>query len=111
MNRREFLQWGSLASASLALGCQSSPTGPSTVPWQDLARGLAGEVVLPGNEKYESTYPSFIKRYDYIRPAAVIIAGNEADVVEAVRFAQRYRIHAVARSGGHSFGGYSSTDG
>jgi hypothetical protein len=50
MNRRKFLQWGSLASASLALGCQSpSLPRPSTIPWNDLASGLDGEVVRPGS--------------------------------------------------------------
>src|SRR5690349_7142447 len=112
MNRRKFLQWGSLASASLVLGCQSrSPRPPSAIPWNDLASGLDGKVVLPGSGDYESSYPTFIKRFDNIRPAGVVIAENEADVVEAVRFAKQYGIHAVARSGGHSFGGYSTTEG
>jgi FAD/FMN-containing dehydrogenase len=111
MKRRQFLQLGSLASASLVLGCQSSPRGPSAIPWNDLASGLDGEVVLPGSEQYESTYPTFIKRFDHIRPAGVVMPANETDVVEAVGFAQRYGIHAVARSGGHSFGGYSTTEG
>ena len=112
MNRRKFLQWGSLASASLVLGCQSpSPRGPSAIPWNDLASGLDGKVVLPGSGEYESSYPTFIKRFDHIRPAGLVIAENEADVVEAVRFAKRYGIHVVARSGGHSFGGYSTTEG
>ena len=112
MNRRKFLQWGSLAFASLVLGCQSpSPRRPSAIPWNDLASGLDGKVVLPGSGEYESSYPTFIKRFDHIRPAGVVIAENEADVVEAVRFAKRYGIHVVARSGGHSFGGYSTTEG
>jgi FAD/FMN-containing dehydrogenase len=111
MKRREFLQLGSLASASLVLGCGSSPRGPSAIPWNDLASGLDGQVVLPGSEQYESTYPTFIKRFDHIRPAGVVIPANETDVVESVRFAERFGIHAVARSGGHSFGGYSTTDG
>jgi FAD/FMN-containing dehydrogenase len=111
MKRREFVKLGSLASASLVLACQSGPRNPSAIPWNDLASGLAGKVVLPDNEQYESCYRTFIQRFDHIRPAGVVIAENEADVVEAVRFAQRYGIHAVARSGGHSFGGYSATEG
>lgn len=111
MKRRNFLQLGSLASASLVLGCGSSPRGPSAIPWNDLASGLDGQVVLPGSEQYESTYPTFIKRFDHIRPAGVVIPANETDVVESVRFAERYGIHAVARAGGHSFGGYSTTEG
>jgi FAD/FMN-containing dehydrogenase len=111
MNRREFVKLGSLASASLVFGYPSRFRSPSGIPWNDLACGLAGKVVLPGSEQYESAYRTFIRRFDYIRPAAVVIAENEADVVEAVRFARRYGIHAVPRSGGHSFGGYSTTDG
>lgn len=101
----------SLASASLVLGCGSPDRSPSAIPWNDLASSLDGKVVLPGSEQYGSTYPTFIKRFDHIRPAGVVIPENEAGVVEAVRFAQRYGIHAVARSGGHSFGGYSTTEG
>ena len=112
MKRREFVKLGSLASASLVLACQSQPSNRSTViPWSDLASGLDGKVVLPENEQYESIYRTFIQRFDHIRPAGVVIPDNEADVVEAVRFAQRYGIHPVARSGGHSFGGYSTTEG
>lgn len=111
MKRREFVRSGSLAAASLVLGCQSSRRNPSVIPWIDLASGLDGTVVLPESEQYESAYRTFIKRFDHIRPAGVVIPENEADVVEAVRFAQRHGIHAAARSGGHSFGGYSTTEG
>ena len=70
---------------------------PSTIPWNDLASGLDGKVVLPGSGEYESSYPTFIKRFDHIRPAGVVIAENEADrehverVVEEVAVADGER--------------------
>src|SRR5262249_6653589 len=50
-------------------------------------------------------------RYDGIKPMAVLQAASVADVRAAVRWAQQYGVRIAARSGGHSYAGYSTTTG
>lgn len=79
--------------------------------WSALAAGIDGRVVLPGSPEYETVRLPFIARFDDIRPQAVVQCRSVGDVAEAVRFGRRHGIHAVPRSGGHSFAGYSSGEG
>ena len=48
-------------------------------------------------------------RFDGRRPDAVVHVRDTADVAAAVRWANRFDVRLVARSGGHSYGGYSTT--
>jgi FAD binding domain/Berberine and berberine like len=87
---------------------------PATVAapdWAALARGLSGSLLRPGQVDYDGARRLFDPRYDAVRPAAVVVANNAADVAECVRFAARYRIPVTARGGGHSYGGYSTGKG
>ena len=48
-------------------------------------------------------------RFDARRPDAVVQARDTADVAAAVRWANRFDVPLVARSGGHSYAGYCTT--
>ncbi len=48
-------------------------------------------------------------RFDGRRPDAVVHVRDTADVAAAVRLADRFDVRLVARSGGHSYAGYSTT--
>jgi hypothetical protein len=50
-------------------------------------------------------------RYDGARPLAVLRARTASDVRAAVRWSGRHDVRIVARSGGHSYAGYSTSDG
>ncbi|MBZ4317849.1 FAD-binding oxidoreductase [Streptomyces huiliensis] len=119
MDRRSFVALGGLTAAG-ALGAAplmpvaaAKPHGsPHSEPdWNALRRSVEGTVLLPDDEGYELAHGTYIKRYDAIRPAAVVQASRTEDISETVRFAQQYGVRAVARSGGHSFGGYSTGPG
>lgn len=60
---------------------------------------------------YERARLLYSPRFDSIRPQAVVLCETVADVAHTIRWARRHRIHLVPRSGGHSYGGYSTTTG
>jgi FAD/FMN-containing dehydrogenase len=53
----------------------------------------------------------FQPQYDSLRPQAVAYPGHAEDVATCLAFAQRYGLPLAARSGGHSYAGWSSGDG
>lgn len=118
-NRRDFLRLGAGAAAAAVIGTTAAATVSGAVPsgrgravdWAALRRHLAGDVVLPGEADYERARRIASTQFDAIRPQAVAFCESSADVATVVRFAGDNALHTVPRSGGHSFGGYSTTDG
>ena len=116
IDRRRFLAAGGLAAVATAAGAPAAAAASSggrgrRPDWSALRRTIDGEVLVPGDPAYEDRYPTYLSRYDSIRPAAVVRPRRAGDVAEAVRFARRYGVRSVARSGGHSFGGFSTGTG
>ena len=85
----------------------ATPTGI----FDELARGLRGDVVLRGAADYQQARLLFNTRFDAFKPRAVVFCESLADVQRTVRWAQRHAVRIVPRSGGHSYGGYSTTPG
>jgi FAD/FMN-containing dehydrogenase len=83
----------------------------STPAWEALGRGLAGEVVLPASSSYAEWSKGFNARFHDVRPQAVVLCANPQDVSETIGFLRRYGLDHVTRSGGHCFGGMSTTGG
>jgi FAD/FMN-containing dehydrogenase len=89
-----------------------SAGGPSTAALRELARSVRGPVVRRGASGYAALAHVYNERYDGRRPSAVLVAHSVADVQAAVRWAGRHGVAIRARSGGHSYAGYSTvTDG
>ncbi len=131
MKRREFL--GATGAAALALaGCGGSggtggtggssesgggtPTpppngGPAASDWQGLAASLTGSVVLQSSSNYEQVRVVFNASFDNVFPQAVVQCASSADVSQALAFAQKFKLPLAARSGRHSYAGYSTTSG
>jgi FAD/FMN-containing dehydrogenase len=78
---------------------------------RSLARTLRGPVITPGSAGYEQARLVFDGLYDGVHPLAIAQPLDAADVSEVVRWARTSGVHIVARSGGHSYGGYSTTPG
>jgi FAD/FMN-containing dehydrogenase len=83
----------------------------SETDWQKLARRLKGGLVLPGDPSYEQERLPFNRRYENIFPAGIALCANARDVRESILWARDFNIPIVARSGGHSYDGYSTTPG
>ncbi|MFI7277202.1 FAD-binding oxidoreductase [Streptomyces sp. NPDC049879] len=80
-------------------------------PWSGLSRRLRGRVVLPGDPYYPVAKQLEVGNFDRVRPQAVVHCASAEDVSLTVRFAQDHGLPVAVRSGGHSFGGYSTGTG
>ena len=118
MNRRQFFRLTGQVALGAGLVSQLGwleryawGKTPSETEWQKLARRLKGDLVLPGDPSYEQERLPFNRRYDDIYPAGIALCANVGDVQESILWARDFHIPVVARSGGHSYGGYSTTPG
>ncbi len=129
MDRRSFLRGAAVAGSGLLAGgavsgC-SSPgphraegegTTTSTVhnggppDWQTLASSLRGTLLQPADSGYAAAGHLYNSIYT---PDAAAIAQCESssDVQRCIAFAREHDVELAARSGGHSYGGYSSCPG
>lgn len=127
-DRRTFLSGGTAAALSLGLpalaGAQGAATprngtpgatptsgGPATGLLKELQEKLHGKLLLPGDSDYWSASAPENGRYRDTWPLAVAQCADEDDIVACVNWARDHNVPPVARSGGHSEAGYSTTDG
>jgi FAD/FMN-containing dehydrogenase len=82
-----------------------------TLAFAPLERTIAGEVLLPDSPGYEAARRPPIALLRELRPQAIVRCRTAADVAEAIAFARSSGLRLAARSGGHCFGGRSSTEG
>jgi FAD/FMN-containing dehydrogenase len=73
-----------------------------------LDRELRGDVIGRGASGYDLARQLRNTRFDSIRPLAIAYCESADDVARCVRWATRNGIRLAARSGGHSYGGYST---
>jgi len=122
--RQLFRRVGVLAAATapaiLLGGCTrgEQPPPPSVATtsggppdWDALAASLSGSLVVPSDAAYPSAKLLFDTRFDDLAPAAIAFCGSPSDVQRCVEFARRTGVQLAARSGGHSYAGYSSCPG
>ena len=114
-DRRELLERAAVvAVAASALGALPEPgwaAPPSGRALRDLERTLQGDVVTPSEPAYASARLLFNVRFDGIKPRAVALCETATDVQKAILWARRHGVRIAARSGGHSYGGYSLAPG
>jgi hypothetical protein len=87
------------------------PSGPDAGALDDLRRRLKGPLLLPGDAGYGPASDPANGRYRFVRPVAIAQVLDEADVVTAVNWSRENEVQPVARGGGHSYAGYSTTTG
>ncbi|MFI6208346.1 FAD-binding oxidoreductase [Streptomyces sp. NPDC051041] len=111
ISRRTLLGAGS-AAAGLALvpAAQVAAEG-SGAPWSRLAARLSGKLVLPTDPYYTVARQVELGQFDTVSPQAVAYCTSAADVSVCVRFAQDHGVRTAVRSGGHNYGGWSTTPG
>jgi FAD/FMN-containing dehydrogenase len=90
----------------------TTTTAHSTGPpdWRVLAGSLTGTLVQPGNSGYAAGAQLYNELYSP-QPAAIAYCATPSDVQRCVAFARDHQVSLAARSGGHSYGGYSSCPG
>jgi FAD/FMN-containing dehydrogenase len=116
LTRRELVARAAGLTAMLALpGWQYVPAAGARASVDPriraLAKALRGPVIAPVDPRYENARRGFDSTYDGVHPLAIAQPLDAADVAAVVRWARHSGVHIVARSGGHSYGGYSTTSG
>lgn len=87
----------------------TTPTIPDSAV-QSLEATLRGESIRPAHPAYQearAVYNAMIDR----RPALIVRAEDEADVMAAVRFAAEHDLPLAVRGGAHSVPGFGTCDG
>ena len=102
--------WPLVAGAGTQLGWASARPRRPRPDWDALARQLHGRLLRPGEGATCRERP-YNKRYAAIRPGGVAMCADDADVRAALRWARHYGVPFAARSGAHSYGGYSASRG
>jgi FAD/FMN-containing dehydrogenase len=102
LSRRQFV----FAAGAVFLARRAAPPGSAAL--RELAREVRGPVVVRGASGYAGLAHVYNERWDGRRPSAVLVAHGVADVQAAVRWAARHSVAIRARSGGHSYAGWST---
>jgi FAD binding domain/Berberine and berberine like len=97
--------------SSAATGSTPSVTPASRPTWASLEARLGGRLIRPGSPAYPNARLGYDPRFDTVRPQGIVMAANASDVATSIAFARERGIAFAARCGGHSYGGYSVTDG
>lgn len=129
LTRREFLRTGAAVGVGLGVAstigaCSSSstktPSPPTSGPAasgktkktvDDLRKRLKGAVLVPGDAQYAAASAPVNGRYASTLPLAVAKCLDEADVVTCIKWSGENGIPPVPKGGGHSYAGYSTTEG
>jgi FAD/FMN-containing dehydrogenase len=92
----------------------ASPELSSPAPIGDLdslAQALGSKLIRPSDSRYRTAAQLYSPKFDSISPAAVARCASAADVQACLEFVQTTGTPIAARSGGHSYAGYSTTSG
>jgi hypothetical protein len=112
LTRRQLLARGTvLALGTVPFADALAAAAPPSGIFRELDRQLRGDVVQRGAPGYNAARVVYDTRYDSVKPQAVAFCESLSDVQKTVRWARRHHVHIVPRSGGHSYGGYSTTNG
>jgi FAD/FMN-containing dehydrogenase len=110
ITRRALLARGAAGAALLAapVGAQAR-TRLTGAQVRALRAAVRGRVLVPGASGYDAARVVFNRRWDGVRPPAVVRVRDTADVRAVVRWADRYEVPLVSRSGGHGYSGNSTS--
>src|SRR5262245_24520213 len=87
--------------------------GETTVKEQDLGGltgSLKGQVLTPDSADYNEVRMIWNAMIDR-RPALIVRCANDADVVQAVRFARDHKLIVAVRGAGHNIAGNAVCEG
>jgi hypothetical protein len=99
----------STTSAADTSTTTSQPLTPAA--WTALGASLSGRLVLPGDPNYSTAKLVYDLRFADAMPAGIAYCSSPTDVQRCVGFARQHGLPIAARSGGHSYGGYSTGSG
>ena len=114
LDRRSLLLRGVGGAAALALpGLRFVPVGRGAPDRRltALARLVDGPVIGPASARYHQARLGYNERFDGVHPLGIVQPASVADVRQVVGWSRKTGIRVAVRSGGHSYAGYSTTNG
>lgn len=116
ISRRRFLGASAVLAGGVLLehplaGWAQTSQALSPTAWRQLARQLKGALIRPGQTGFPNLALPNNLRYRSITPGGIAVCSDVSDVVACLKWAKRYGVPLVARGGGHSYAGYSCTEG
>ncbi|HEY8080988.1 MAG TPA: FAD-dependent oxidoreductase, partial [Acidimicrobiales bacterium] len=126
IDRRDLLRATAVGAAGLVVGAGLSDCGGSSAPptttvparpavtpatpatWRQLAASLSGRLVRRGDPGYPLGHLLYNPKFDSLSPVAIAYCATPSDVARSLGFARDHGYAVAPRSGGHSYGGYSS---
>ncbi|MEV1113562.1 FAD-binding oxidoreductase [Actinosynnema sp. NPDC049800] len=114
VSRRNVLRWAGAAAAAGGVVAAGGPVAANGAPaarpgrWARLRAHLSGELLVPGDDGYDTARLPFNSLFDHHRPAAIARCVRAEDVQRCLEEARRGRIRVAARGGGHSYAAYST---
>ena len=110
ITRRDFVRRSAAGAVLLGVGAaraEADRLPPSQV--RALRDAVRGRVLTPSTHGYDAARVIFNRRYDGVRPPAVVRVQDAADVQAVVRWAERFDVPLTVRSGGHAYNGASTS--
>jgi len=90
----------------------TTTSGPATAAsWTQLGTSLTGSLVLPSNPRYAIDRLLYNSKFVNLHPRAIAYCATPDDVARCLDFATSHDVAIAPRSGGHSYGGYSNSEG
>lgn len=122
LNRRDLLRAAGIGAAGMAIAPwwsgataiaqAATPVSPlSDLAWYDLANSLQGRLLRPGDPMYPAATMINATRYAGTRPVGIAVCVSPQDAAACVRWARKTGVPFAVRSGGHSYAGFSTSDG
>jgi hypothetical protein len=118
LSRRGFLATSAVVGVGFVAGpilggCGRADGRPnaSEAAWRDLAGTLRGRVLRPGDHGFEAAALPDNVRFASVLPEGIAQCASVEDVAYALQWCQDNGMPQVPRSGGHSYYGYSTTEG
>ncbi|GAA3599870.1 FAD-binding oxidoreductase [Kineosporia mesophila] len=110
LGRRGFLALAGAGGAGLLTARRALAAG-GDLDWAGLRRALDGPLLRPGDTGYAQASLPFNAALGRRTPAAIAQVTGRTDIKRCVQRAAGHGIPVAARSGGHSYAGYSTPDG
>jgi FAD/FMN-containing dehydrogenase len=99
------------AASSVAPAVSSVGEAAEVADLDALAKLLGPRLLRPSDAGYLTASRLYSTRFDGVKPAAVAQCQSVSDVQQCLDFVRTTGTKVAARSGGHSFAGYSTTSG
>jgi len=111
IDRRKFLTLAAVAGAAVGAGPfagQPLASAATGVDYAALKRALKGSLLRPGDSGYSTAAKPYNAALGVRKPAAVAKVAGTADVSTCVKRVRGHGVALAARSGGHSYAGFST---